>query len=74
VRSLEENGYAGWYVLEQDCATHRRHPGGEGPIEDVRRSIAFLEALSDRTRFRGKGMSKGVRTSTPEGRSSNART
>lgn len=49
VRSLEENGYAGWYVLEQDCALPTADiPGGEGPIEDVRRSIAFLEALSGR--------------------------
>lgn len=47
VRSLEEDGYAGWYVLEQDCALPSADiPDGEGPVEDVRRSIAFLEALS----------------------------
>ena len=47
VRALEENGYAGWYVLEQDCAlASADFPDGVGPIEDVRRSIAFLEALS----------------------------
>lgn len=46
VRALEENGYAGWYVLEQDCALPTADiPDGEGPVEDVRRSIAFLEAL-----------------------------
>lgn len=46
VRALEENGYKGWYVLEQDCALPTADiPDGEGPIEDVRRSIAFLEAL-----------------------------
>ena len=47
VRALEENGFAGWYVLEQDCALPTADiPDGEGPIADVRRSIQFLEALS----------------------------
>lgn len=47
VRALEEDGYGGWYVLEQDCALATADlPAGQGPIEDVRRSIAFLEALS----------------------------
>lgn len=46
VRSLEESGYAGWYVLEQDCALQTAEvPRGEGPIEDVRLSITFLEGL-----------------------------
>jgi inosose dehydratase len=45
VSALEEEGYAGWYVLEQDCALPTADiPAGQGPIEDVRRSIAFLEA------------------------------
>jgi inosose dehydratase len=47
LRALDEHGYRGWYVLEQDCALSTADiPGGQGPIEDVRRSIAFLEALS----------------------------
>jgi inosose dehydratase len=47
VRALEEEGYTGWYVLEQDCALPTADlPVGSGPIADVRRSIAFLEALS----------------------------
>lgn len=47
VRALEKDGYTGWYVLEQDCALPSAEiPDGKGPIEDVRRSIAFLEALS----------------------------
>lgn len=45
VSALEEEGYAGWYVLEQDCALPTADiSAGQGPIEDVRRSIAFLEA------------------------------
>ena len=45
VDALEGGGYAGWYVLEQDCALPTADiPAGEGPIQDVRRSIAFLEA------------------------------
>ncbi len=45
VDALEEGGYSGWYVLEQDCALPTDDiPEGGGPAEDVRRSIAFLEA------------------------------
>ena len=43
VRALEEAGYAGWYVLESDEVLDREPPAGAGPIEDVRRSLAFLE-------------------------------
>lgn len=48
VRALEQAGYAGWYVLEQDCALPSAEiADGEGPIEDVRRSIDFLRRLDD---------------------------
>jgi inosose dehydratase len=48
VAALEETGYAGWYVLEQDCALPSADiAAGEGPIEDVRRSIDFLTSLLD---------------------------
>ena len=43
VRALEEAGYAGWYVLESDEVLDQEPPPGAGPIEDVRRSLAFLE-------------------------------
>ena len=43
VRALEEAGYAGWYVLESDEVLDREPPEGVGPIEDVRRSLTFLE-------------------------------
>ncbi len=50
VAALEGDGYSGWYVLEQDCALPTADiPDGTGPIEDVRRSIAFLE-----TRYGGR--------------------
>jgi inosose dehydratase len=46
VRTLEGGGYEGWYVLEQDVALPSADiPEGEGPIEDVQRSIDFLAQL-----------------------------
>jgi inosose dehydratase len=46
VRALEQSGYAGWYVLEQDTAIlGEAPPPGEGPIDDVRRSIEFLHGI-----------------------------
>jgi inosose dehydratase len=46
VGALEEAGYSGWYVLEQDCALPSADiPAGEGPIDDVRHSIEFLRSL-----------------------------
>ena len=51
VLTLEDAGYQGWYVLEQDCALPSADiPDGEGPIEDVRRSIEFLQSLSSDAR------------------------
>lgn len=48
VLALEGAGYAGWYVLEQDCALPSADiPAGEGPVADVRRSIEFLRPLLD---------------------------
>jgi inosose dehydratase len=41
VRTLEEHGYQGWYVLEQDVMLHGA-PEGEGPESDVRRSLDYL--------------------------------
>jgi inosose dehydratase len=51
VLTLEDAGYQGLYVLEQDCALPSADiPEGEGPIEDVRRSIDFLQSLSSDAR------------------------
>jgi len=45
VNTLENTGYSGWYVLEQDCALAAAPPAGAGPVEDVRRSIEFLATV-----------------------------
>jgi inosose dehydratase len=42
VRALEDAGYQGWYVLEQDTALDGPPEPGAGPVLDVRRSIDHL--------------------------------
>jgi inosose dehydratase len=42
VRLLEDRGYDGWYVLEQDTVLSGEPPPDRGPIEAARQSIAFL--------------------------------
>jgi inosose dehydratase len=50
VVSLESAGYSGWYVLEQDTAIMDTiPPPGEGPIDDVRRSIEFLHTVAQQS-------------------------
>jgi len=45
--ALEQAGYDGWYVLEQDAAlTTGEPPVGSGPIRDVEISVAFLRSLT----------------------------
>jgi inosose dehydratase len=49
VRLLEDSGYGGWYVLEQDTVL-RAAPGADGgadPVDDVRACRAYLLALAD---------------------------
>ncbi len=47
VIALEQAGYDGWYVLEQDAAlTTGEPPVGSGPIRDVEISVAFLRSLA----------------------------
>jgi inosose dehydratase len=47
VRTLEQRGYTGWYVLEQDVAlTSGEPPLGEGPVHGVRKSIEYLKSLA----------------------------
>ncbi|HET7399654.1 MAG TPA: TIM barrel protein [Intrasporangium sp.] len=45
VTTLEDEGYAGWYVLEQDTVL-AGDPGGGGPVEDVRTSLYHLLGLA----------------------------
>ncbi len=42
---LEEVGYEGWYVLEQDVMLDAEPDAGNGPYEAVRKSIAFLSSV-----------------------------
>ncbi|MCP3934978.1 MAG: TIM barrel protein [Actinomycetia bacterium] len=46
IRSLEETGYSGWYVLEQDVAiTGGEPPAGDGPLLGVLTSIEYLRSV-----------------------------
>ncbi len=42
VELLQSAGYRGWYVLEQDVALEDEPAEGEGPVIDIRESLAFL--------------------------------
>ncbi|TFV59635.1 inosose dehydratase [Mycobacterium sp. PS03-16] len=42
VSSLRANGFDGWFVLEQDTVLDGE-PTGEGPVRDVRASMAYLQ-------------------------------
>lgn len=49
VGSLEDAGYAGWYVLEQDTIlTGSPSQTGVDPLADVRTSIAHITAIAQR--------------------------
>ena len=43
VGRLERSGYGGWYVLEQDTVVEAEPDEGEGPVNDVRKSLAYLQ-------------------------------
>jgi inosose dehydratase len=43
VELLEGAGYSSWYVLEQDIVVENEPEEGEGPVNDVRKSLRFLE-------------------------------
>jgi inosose dehydratase len=45
VAALSAAGYDGWYVLEQDTILGAEPLIGEGPIDDVLTSVAFMEGL-----------------------------
>lgn len=40
---LEAAGYSGWYVLEQDSVVEAEPPEGEGPVDEVGKSLAYLQ-------------------------------
>ena len=39
---LDRSNYGGWYVLEQDIMLENEPPEGEGPVNDIRKSLRFL--------------------------------
>lgn len=45
IGSLEDAGYDGWYVLEQDTIVDAEPATGAGPIEDVRACVEFLAGI-----------------------------
>jgi inosose dehydratase len=42
---LEEAGYEGWYVLEQDVMIEAEPDPGSGPMDDVRKSLNYLSRV-----------------------------
>lgn len=47
ISALEEAGYQGWYVLEQDKVLRSPPPVNRGPVEDAAVSARYLRKLAD---------------------------
>jgi inosose dehydratase len=45
VKTLEDGGYTGWYVMEQDNIL-AGEPDGDGPLSEVLASVRFLQGIS----------------------------
>ena len=45
VSVLRDNGFDGWFVLEQDTILDGE-PAGEGPVRDVVASVAYLRQIT----------------------------
>ena len=55
VTALRGNGFDGWFVMEQDTILDGE-PADEGPVRDVRTSVAFMhDVLRDERRSRRAG-------------------
>lgn len=46
VRALEDAGYDGWYVMEQDAVLDTEPPAGDGPYADVAAGIDYLSKVA----------------------------
>ena len=57
IRTLEEGGYPGWYVLEQDTIADR---GAQIPSRDARRSVEFVRGLDAGPGMAGRGGGREV--------------
>jgi inosose dehydratase len=53
LRVLDRSGYSGWYVLEQDIMVASEPPEGGGPVDDIRKSLHFLETTLEGSRNTG---------------------
>lgn len=45
VRTLEDAGYQGWYVMEQDTILDAEPQAGAGPVAEVRTGLEFLTGV-----------------------------
>jgi inosose dehydratase len=45
VAALRDNGFDGWFVLEQDTILDGE-PQGDGPLRDVLASVAYLQSVT----------------------------
>ena len=45
-RTLEDAGYQGWYVMEQDTILDAEPQAGAGPVADVRTGLDFLTGVT----------------------------
>ena len=45
VATLRDNGFDGWFVLEQDTILDGE-PVGQGPLRDVLASVAYLQQVA----------------------------
>lgn len=46
IAALENAGYQGWYVIEQDKVLRQSPPLGKGPVEDASASVGYLRELA----------------------------
>lgn len=46
VKTLEDNEFDGWYVMEQDKILDSDPQAGQGPLDDVVASVAFLQGAA----------------------------
>jgi inosose dehydratase len=61
VNRLERARYGGWYVLEQDTVVETEPPEGDGPVKNVRKSLAYLERRLELAGVRATWRSEGDR-------------
>jgi inosose dehydratase len=47
VRSLIKAGYQGWFTLEQDNVINAEPAVGGGPLDNAKKSVAFIRAVAD---------------------------